>query len=221
MPILNMIYWATWWGGWGWLPAEYQEVEYIQSSWTQYIDTGLDWENNYMVDAKILFTDLVDSSSDCCVLWSRWATRPNYMFIIAKVWYGGYNYWGVFVADSYFNRAGSVTTNVEYEVHSVVTTAWNNLTVDNSQLLNFSYGTSYSNSNNLWMFWSITGWTLSNPFIWRIYYMRIWDGSNNPLREFIPCYRIADSVIWMYDLVNDVFYTNGGTWTFSKWPDVN
>jgi hypothetical protein len=38
--------------------------------------------------------------------------------------------------------------------------------------------------------------------------------------DFVPCYRIADSVIGMYDVVNDVFYTNNGSGTFSKGSDV-
>ena len=41
------------------------------------------------------------------------------------------------------------------------------------------------------------------------------------IRDMIPCYRKADHVIGMYDLVNDVFYTNSGTGTFYKGPDVN
>ena len=41
------------------------------------------------------------------------------------------------------------------------------------------------------------------------------------IRDMIPCYRKADQVIGMYDLVNDVFYTNSGSGTFYKGPDVN
>lgn len=40
------------------------------------------------------------------------------------------------------------------------------------------------------------------------------------LRDFVPCYRKADDEIGMYDLVNGIFYTNQGTGTFTKGPDV-
>ena len=40
------------------------------------------------------------------------------------------------------------------------------------------------------------------------------------VRDLIPCYRIADNEIGMYDIVNDVFYTNAGTGTFTKGADV-
>lgn len=40
------------------------------------------------------------------------------------------------------------------------------------------------------------------------------------VRNFIPCYRKSDNVIGLYDLVNDVFYTNNGTGIFLKGADV-
>ena len=45
-----------------------------------------------------------------------------------------------------------------------------------------------------------------------------WD---DPYLELVPCYRKSDWVVWMYDLVNDVFYTNQWDWAFTKWPPVN
>ena len=41
------------------------------------------------------------------------------------------------------------------------------------------------------------------------------------VREFIPCYRISDRVAGMYDIVNDVFYTNDGIGEFLYGPDVH
>jgi hypothetical protein len=36
---------------------------------------------------------------------------------------------------------------------------------------------------------------------------KIWE-NNVLVRDFIPVYRKSDSVVGMYDSVNDVFYTN-------------
>lgn len=47
----------------------------------------------------------------------------------------------------------------------------------------------------------------------RIYYFRLYEG-DTLVRNMIPCYRISDSVIGMYDLVNNVFYS-GNLNTFS------
>lgn len=53
----------------------------------------------------------------------------------------------------------------------------------------------------------------------RIYSCKFWL-DDVLVRDFVPCYRISDSVIGMYDLVNDVFYTNAGSGTFTKGKDV-
>jgi hypothetical protein len=54
----------------------------------------------------------------------------------------------------------------------------------------------------------------------RVNLFKIYSDANTIERDLVPCYRIADGVIWMYDLTNDQFYTNSGSWTFTKWPDV-
>lgn len=53
----------------------------------------------------------------------------------------------------------------------------------------------------------------------RLYYCKIF--TNGVLqKEFIPCYRKNDGVIGLYDLVNNAFYTNSGSGTFTKGSDV-
>lgn len=54
----------------------------------------------------------------------------------------------------------------------------------------------------------------------RLYSCQIYNSSNTKVRDFIPVYRKSDNVIWLVDSVNKVFYTNAGTWTFTKGPNV-
>lgn len=49
---------------------------------------------------------------------------------------------------------------------------------------------------------------------------KIYDG-NAEVFNLVPCYRKADSVIGMYDLVSETFLTNAGTGTLTKGADVN
>ena len=50
----------------------------------------------------------------------------------------------------------------------------------------------------------------------KIYYFKITDKSTgNLVRYFVPAVRNTDSVAGMYDIVNDLFYTNAGTGTFT------
>lgn len=55
----------------------------------------------------------------------------------------------------------------------------------------------------------------------KVYSLKIYDTNNVLIRDLIPCYRISDSEIGMYDLVSQNFFTNSGTGTFSKGNDVN
>lgn len=59
----------------------------------------------------------------------------------------------------------------------------------------------------------------SNITRYRLYSFKMYD-NNTLTRDMIPCYRKSDTEIGLYDLVNDVFYTNQGTGIFYKGPDV-
>ena len=40
------------------------------------------------------------------------------------------------------------------------------------------------------------------------------------IRDFVPCYRKSDEKVGMYDLVNNVFYTNEGSGEFEKGNNI-
>lgn len=54
----------------------------------------------------------------------------------------------------------------------------------------------------------------------RIYSCKIWD-SNTLVRNFVPAMRNNDNALGMYDVVNDVFYTNNGSGAFISGPKSN
>ena len=54
-----------------------------------------------------------------------------------------------------------------------------------------------------------------------IYYCKVYDGSGNLLREYIPALRNSDNVLGMYDTVTNTFFTNQGTGTFVAGLVVN
>lgn len=69
------------------------------------------------------------------------------------------------------------------------------------------------------IFASNQGTTNRVPDNSKIYFVRIWD--NDILTyQFIPVVRNADDKPGMYDLVNDVFYTNAGTGEFT-WGEIS
>ena len=72
---------------------------------------------------------------------------------------------------------------------------------------------------NMTLFALNDNWTINSQSSYKLYSCKIYD-NNTLVRDFVPCYRKSDNVIWMYDLVNNQFYTNSWSWTFAKWPNA-
>lgn len=64
-----------------------------------------------------------------------------------------------------------------------------------------------------------TNWNRDSNAYANVYSCKIYDW-DNLIRNFIPCYRKSDDVIWLYDTIWQQFYTNSWSGTFTKWNDV-
>lgn len=211
--LLNTIKHTWWWGG---LPAEYQEVEYIESSWTQRINTGIKPTQNHWFECKF---NLTQTSGDWNIMMTS-DSSYNYRF-----WYWGYNtqnwqVWDWVTQIRYNYTSNPPSPNTDY------ISLYN---VNNSKKWNLN-GVDVYTFPTIWtipysLTWNIFCQTLWNEWFFvrhwsfKLYYMKITEDTTL-VRDFVPCYRKLDNVIWLYDLVNDVFYTNSGSWTFTKWQDV-
>ena len=194
------------------LPAEYQEVEYIESTGTQYIDTGFkpNLDNGFKFDVKYGLTN--DLSSRGCIL-SNYAATNHISFEITNGSYGvrGYFNNGVIdrsVADSNLtiNTASFEISNNSYKITQNERTQTGTVTASG-----ISNGYIYMFVDNQKRFNTFT-----KPLI--IYRCKLYDGETL-VRDFIPCYRKRDNTIGMYDLIQKKFYTNEGTGTFIKGSD--
>ena len=201
------------------LPSAYQEVEWIWNSWTQYIDTGVAIPNHKAI-ANIEYT-----------AFNGWMYLGAYMWPDSWVPWGHLRlYWGragntgqfcYGLLSSFAEYGGSISLNTKYELE-VSMVSWN---------LYFKHdGTTYGTSSatyttsKAWNYWILAqnneqAWEIWNSA--KVYDYKVYDSTDTLLRDFVPCYRIADWVIWLYDLVNEIFYINSWSWTFTKWPDVN
>lgn len=207
------------------LPAEYQEVEYIETnaSWTetsstwQVIDTWYIVNPNTKISIDLQCKSLLSQSR---LFWC-YSTNSSYVTFNAYIdwslrWSRCANNWDWQWQSTFLNadtnRHTFVLDNVSFQIYTNWTQVYNN---------NNSYNMSNSASHSLPLFalWSDP----HNQYWWhldaKIYWCKIYN-NNSLTRDFVPCYRKSDSVIWMYDIVNNQFYTNTGTWTFTKGSDV-
>ena len=196
------------------LPSAYQEVEYIESSWTQYINTWWTPSNNYcktVMDATI-YTG--NPGWIVCYWMTNWSgayslhtDHSTRQLNVGSV--GNRNTW-----ISFFNWTNWTFT---FEANN------GSISVD---IAGSTYTGSYSwsvfqSTRPFYIFAFDENWSITWKATMRVNSLKIYSDANTIERDLVPCYRIADTEIWMYDLVNNQFYTNSWTGTFTKWNDVN
>lgn len=193
----------------GELPSEYTQVEYIESTGTQCIDTGISGDNNNLsFEVKYEWTELPSTGKYAYILGNHINEDSNTTRLLQ---YGN--------NITYLNlntKAQNGTT--QYRMNRTVNTIYedklsNSKYETNSNYINITNKTKgISNKNNVFIFSKGLNNTTTFSKI-KLYSFKIYD-NDILIRNFIPCYRKSNNVIGMYDIVNNVFYTNAGTGTF-------
>lgn len=187
------------------IPSEYQEVEYIQSSGTQYLIIWNTFKTSYktVIDLQM---DVI--GADYIPVWLR--NSSNYRY--------GIDAWnGYFTIISWGNNW--TNTKQEDKNRHIITVDKNIATVDGT-----NYSISYTNatfSHWIWVF-CYNNWETPESRLFssnKLYKLDIYNENWVKIYDLYPAYRKSDNVIGLYDLVNDVFYTNIGSGTFTKWPN--
>ncbi|MDD2391526.1 MAG: prepilin-type N-terminal cleavage/methylation domain-containing protein [Bacilli bacterium] len=115
--------------------------------------------------------------------------------------------------------AASVGSNVTTNSFTNSTLTPNNITrgqASDGTIKSFILDYTSSNTNSIsFGSWSDISW--SRTIDW--YSFKIWN-NGTLLRNFIPAKRNSDNILGMYDLVNNVFYTNAGTGAFTAGSEI-
>ena len=200
-------------GGWWRLPHEYQEVEYIESTGTQWIDSWYipKWTSWF----EMKFRNISAINTYRTLIWTRTDTSTAAFWIW---WMNSKCYMEMSPANIEYTRSdGWFNTGIDYEMSFLNKTlicnwetfqSWTNFTQDSAR--------------NLYIFSWNSNWQ-TQPFeaaASRMYYLKLYEWENL-VRDFVPCYRVSDWAAWLYDLVEWKFYANSWTWTFKKWAPVN
>jgi hypothetical protein len=189
------------------------EVEYLESTGTQYINTGVLPANNMSFDTAMMFTEL--TTGDHAVLGSR---SSSARLQIAQV-YG--RKWTVGIGGSYDGNGSAVSANTFYQLHGEVS---NGKTVTLS-----ANGSQCSTLTTTGGIPTIPVYTLArNRGTYadanskaRIYSMKIYV-SSVLVRDYIPVRftnELGQSEGAMYDKVSKQLFRNKGTGSFKIGPD--
>lgn len=198
------------------LPSEYQEVEYIESTGTQYIDTGYLPNANTIWKLKCYIYKGVEFDEARC---GRWGANNDRF--------------SIYVSPNSSGRVEVAIGNYYQETYTYTSSQILNFTVDATTLTGACPEANYSHTyttqppftsqNTLYLFGrNATGSGNTSPdgtYPMRIYSHRIWE-NGTLVQNFVPCYRKSDNVIGMYDIVSNTFFTNAGSGTFLKGNNV-
>ena len=191
------------------LPSSYKKLQYIQSSGTQYINTGFIPNQDTRIDMVCVPNSVAEASNG-----------------IGFIPYGA--------GESYTTNAFECyTSNSKYEFNYNGQNCWlgspaigQKLTIihnKNEISLSINGGSPITNTFTYGSFSAPRTMTLfainrSTPLcgLLSLYSCRIYD-NGTLVRDFIPC-RSADGTVGLWDDVNSVFYTNSGTGVFIGGP---
>ena len=198
----------------GRLPSAYQEVEWIENNTRgAYIDTQLSVANATRIQANAKFEWVQTSSGESCVLGARKNNDRTMIFNMYPnlTWEIGYR-------TSYYSGS-TFSLNTLYEASADFQSGSQTLVANGNTVVSARMSGTITQTLPLYILannnnGSSRYWTRA-----KIYSLDITiDGVKE--RDFVPCYRKADNVIGLYDLVYGTFYTNAGSGTFTKGQDV-
>lgn len=184
------------------LPDEYQEVEYIQSGGTQYIDTGI----NPKIKPRLVVNMMLLNSADKDY-WGNKAIDGSSYFA---------NFAGGILMYYRYGKTASINTGVgapfnefhEWDVSDAIY-------LDKVKLYTTNNVYAYNaNQSNIYLFKSARSY--GN---FRASYFILYDG-NEKVREYYPCYRKSDNAIGLFDKVSNTFFPNLGSGIFLKGNDI-
>lgn len=179
----------------GALPGGYTQLSYLQSNGTQYINTEYLCKHSDTYDIGV--TPITTTNNQTYI-----GNRGNDVYNIISLRF-------FMLGTNAYQGHAYLSANVFYALFLSPTMATINGVSD---VLNIGVI-----DLNLPVYLFCCGLSYTRPFqpaITKLHYARIYD-NGVLVRDMLPAQRDSDSVLGMYDTVNNTFYTNAGIGTFS------
>lgn len=188
------------------LPSGYTQLEYIQSSGTQYINTGFKSPSSGLKIA-LDFEYIADHSTT-----TLFGSEKNGVYSICP--YGNPEF---YVGSTIRLLSYSAELNTRYNLvveakNNKLTTTWNKISYTGS------YSGSLESTQDIYLFANNINNSVGQIVSIKLYECSMY-ANDVMTRNFIPC-KNPSGVIGLYDSVNSVFYANAGTGRFTAGPEV-
>lgn len=191
-------------------PLPYTELEYIESTGTQWIDTGVMGDSN----KKIIF-DCSTTGTPSGNVFGAWSQNNCLMaeYLLNKV----IVYYNITNNNLSYSPC-EANTRYKYDISNSLVNVTRG---DGTVLINKSQSGSFNTSTTIYLFARHINRSGDNkpdgisPI--KFYSCQIWDGSIL-IRDYIPVTRKSDSKVCIYDKVSETFFENRGTGEFVAGP---
>ena len=177
--------------------TNYYQLDYIQSSGTQYINTGINASTVYGFELDFSTTDISVGKR----YFGQFTGSSNNIYVgITSSYTSG-------AVSSGSNKKGISLTS---DVRTVIKWVNNTVYQDNSNLGSLNKSNSASTPVHIFR----ANYTDSGISSMKLYSLKLYDSNGNISAYYVPCERKSDGVYGVYDCINSSFKTNSGSGSF-------
>lgn len=181
------------------LPSGYTQLEYIQSSGTQYVDTGVKPDQTYTLEVK--YQTVQTSAGGISVSDQSWQS----------------NGFGIWCNAVVFGNQTSQDVTLYGADPIEVTLNQGGLVVNGEQVWTPTAATFMAAANMTICALNRNG-SIAEKLTGKIYYVRLFS-NGQAVRDFVPC-KNSSGAVGLYDIVGGQFYANAGTGSFTAGPEI-
>lgn len=197
------------------LPKEYVQVEYLESTGTQYIDTDIIPNNNMDFSIKTQFSDL-NLTGQCIAMEYRFGNYSTTNGFMIKHYNDGtgmqfYSICKIGVGwDESFKKLANINQSTLNDIYISFKNKYaiiNNVNYTTSSVINFDL-VDLNGSHKLLLFANSEPTQIIVAQKSTKIYSFICKENDKEIRNMIPCFRKSDNKTGMYDLITKQFFTN-------------
>ncbi|MFQ6760313.1 MAG: hypothetical protein ACLRFM_02865 [Alphaproteobacteria bacterium] len=188
--------------------AGYTQLEYIESTGTQYIDTGVVFDSNKEIEIAFQYISHDGTYNDLFGISASGSIPKSYLFRVNE---SGY-------ARIYIGREVTTSFALNNNKHTIKT---KNKEVYFDNESKGSYDNIASNPINAYLFATNLSGAVFGASVVKIYYTKIWN-NGSLVRNFVPVRNNATGKYGLYDTVGQRFYGNAASSgdDFTPGPEV-
>lgn len=200
------------------LPEGYTELKYIESTGTQYVNTGLKPTTTTKVEMDFEFSDYSGSPHTFGSNSSRKSGSNTYYYYYRAYESNG-GFYGSVCGDSLTIASGLIAENIQGRISLVFDAENKSASINGaSKAIEVSGSMTSTYTKNIYLLCINWNGTASNYSKAKLYSAKIYNG-NTLARDYVPCANPSGEA-GLYDLVSGSFYGNAGSGAFVAGPAI-